>query len=201
MCTQIPDSSCQSAAFSAVNAFTSRLIEPAARAPKSIGLRVKKQVLCQTGKIAEISVKNVYKTIGSTPRIRVIRNPTMSSHCRCFRTTISDQNAKLLIQEGSDAVAEGRQGRTKATQRNNNNKQPTSHTVCRRCDKNTKKNCAAYSIGTEKRPYSCSNSDGQGIGAARDDVKVCKSNILHCVLSLIFDITSALVRLLYCVEI
>ena len=158
-------------------------------------------MLCQAGKIGEISAKNAYKTIGSTHLIRIFRNPTMSSHCRCFRTTISDQNAKLLIQEGSNAVAEGRQGGTKATQRSNSNRQLTPHTACRRCDKNTKKICAANPVGTEKCLYSCSNSDSQGIGAARDDGKVCKSNILHCVLSLIFDITSALVRLLYCVEI
>ena len=158
-------------------------------------------MLCQTGKIAEISAKNAYKTIGSTLRIRVIRNPTMSSHCRCFRTTISDQNAKPLIQEGSTSVAEERQGGTKATQRSNNNRQLTSHTACGRCDENTEKNCPANLVGTEKCLYSCSNSDGQGIVAAIDDGKVCKSNILQCVLSLIFHITSAFVRLLYCVEI
>ena len=176
-------------------------IEPETRAPKPIGLQLYKQVLCQSWVLVQFCPKKGYKTVCYRQHAGEYREPTMSSHCRCFRTSISDQNAKLLIQEGCAAVAEGRQGGTKATQRNNNNKQPTFHTACRRCDKNTKKNCAAYSIGTEKRPYSCSNSDGQGIGAARDDVKVCKSNILHCVLSLIFDITSALVRLLYCVEI
>ena len=158
-------------------------------------------MLCQTGKIAEISAKYAYKTIGSTLRIRVIRNATMSSHCRCLRTANSGGDAKLLIREGGATVAEGRQDGTKATQRNNNNKQRSSHVACHCCDKNTKKICAEKSVGTKKSPVTCDNSDGQEIGAARDDEKVCKSNILQCVLSLIFHITSALVPLLYCGEI
>ena len=158
-------------------------------------------MLCQTGKIAEISAKYAYKTIGSTLRIRVIRNATMSSHCRCLRTANSGGDAKLLIREGGATVAEGRQDGTKATQRNNNNKQRSSHVACHCCDKNTKKIWAEKSVGTKKSPFTCENSDGEEIGATRDDEKVCKSNILQCALSLIFDITSALVPLLYFDEI
>jgi hypothetical protein len=54
-----PASSCQSAAFAAVNVFTSPTREAAARAPKSIGLPVEKQLLCQFGRPGKDHEKNI----------------------------------------------------------------------------------------------------------------------------------------------
>jgi len=115
---------------------------------KTIDPQSIKQVLCQSAENSENGQLKPKKTKCYGVLVGTNRESHMSSHCRYLRTGIMTGGAKLLIAYECAAVAEGRQGGSKATQRNNNNKQRTVHAACHRCDKNTKKYRAVKSAGT-----------------------------------------------------
>jgi len=90
---------------------------------KTIDLQSIKQLLCQSWEKGENREEKLVKTMTYACRIRVFPDGDMSSQCRHFRTSIMTGRHKLLIVQGSMAVAEGRQGRAPASHQYNKIKQ------------------------------------------------------------------------------
>jgi len=121
----------------------------------------------------------------------------MSNHCRRLRTAISVPDAKSLIYWRCVPVAEVRQASAMLAKANNLAVRPGHHYASGCCEHDT-----TDGPGREDGPnalvVTCRSSCiGERCSANATRIHH-DPRILHCVLSLIFHITSVLKRLLYC---